>query len=93
MMIATLKLKLYIPWATSLKDKRMVVKSLCAKLRAKFGVSVAEVEELEVHRTAVLGVAYVGNSRAQLDSVMDHLLDWIENSSNAEITSVEREII
>jgi uncharacterized protein YlxP (DUF503 family) len=93
MMIATLKLKFHIPWAKSLKDKRMVVKSMCAKLRDKFSVSTAEVDGLDVMRIAVIGVAYVGNSRDTLDSVMDHILAWIENSSDAELIDIEREIL
>lgn len=42
--VLVLKIKLYAPWVHSLKEKRMVVKSLLAKIRNKFQVSVAEVE-------------------------------------------------
>ncbi|MDR2908597.1 MAG: DUF503 domain-containing protein, partial [Oscillospiraceae bacterium] len=76
MLIGTLRLKLSLSWAQSLKDKRMMVKSLCAKLRDKFLVSVAEVDELDVIKTAVIGVACVGNSTAHLDSVLDHIIVW-----------------
>jgi len=86
-------LKFDIPWANSLKDKRMVVKSLTGKLRDKFGVSVAEIEEQDTHRTAVLGVACVGNVTDQIDSVLDHMLNWIESNSQAPLTKVEREIL
>ena len=93
MRIGTLKLTFDIPWANSLKDKRMVVKSLTTKLRDKFSVSVAEIEEQDTHRTAVLGVACVGGAAAQIDSVLDHMLNWLEANSQAPLTKVEREII
>ena len=36
MMILSLKIKLHAPWVHSLKEKRMVVKSLLSKMRNKF---------------------------------------------------------
>lgn len=44
--VAVLKIKLYASWVHSLKEKRMVVKSLLAKIRNKFQVSAAEVEDM-----------------------------------------------
>lgn len=93
MLIGTLRLTFHIPWANSLKDKRMVVKSLGAKLRDKFGVSVAEVAEQDIHRTAVLGVAVVGSSMSQIDSVLDHILAWVEHGCDAPLTHVRREVL
>ena len=93
MLIGTLKLTFDIPWANSLKDKRMVVRSVSTKLRDKFGVSVAEVDAQDVHRTAVLGIACVGTATAQLDSVLDHILNWLESNSQATLMRVEREIL
>ena len=48
MKIAVLKIRLYAPWVHSLKEKRMIIKSLLAKIRNKFQVSAAEVEEQDV---------------------------------------------
>lgn len=93
MLIGTLTLTLRLPWAKSLKDKRMLVKSLCAKLHDKFGVSVAEVESHDIHKTAVLGVALVSSATDQIDSVLDHLIAWVENNCDAELTQVRREIL
>lgn len=92
MMIATAKLTLHIPWAHSLKEKRMVVKSLCAKVRNQFNVSVAEVEEQDIHQLAVLGFAAVAGDRAQADSIIDHVLSFIEGNTEGEIVSIERDI-
>ena len=45
MQIAVLTFRLHAPWVHSLKEKRMIVKSLVAKLQGKFHVSVAEIDE------------------------------------------------
>ena len=54
MMILSLKIKLHAPWVHSLKEKRMVVKSLLSKMRNKFNVAVAEVGEQDIHQTIVM---------------------------------------
>ncbi len=92
-MIAAAKLKLYMPWVHSLKEKRMVVKSICAKVRNRYNVSIAEVEEQDTHQTAVLGFAAVVGDRAQADSILDHVINYIEDNSDGELLQVERDIL
>ena len=91
MLILSLKIKLHAPWVHSLKEKRMVVKSLLSKMRNKFNVAVAEVGEQDIHQTIVIGAAIVPHS-AQADSVMEEIRYFIEESTEAEITDMEREI-
>ena len=57
MNIATISFRLHAPWVHSLKDKRMIVKSLIARLQNKFKVSAAEIEDQNVHQIIVIGVA------------------------------------
>ena len=68
MMILTITIKLHAPWVHSLKEKRMVVKSLLAKLQNKFNVSVAELDEQDIHQIIVLGLAGIVANNAQADS-------------------------
>jgi uncharacterized protein YlxP (DUF503 family) len=93
MRIGTLKIRLYAPWVHSLKEKRMVVQSLLAKLTNRFNVSAAEVEDQDVLQTVVIGIASVADSSAFLDSVMDKLIDFIESNTEAQVVSVEREVL
>jgi uncharacterized protein len=93
MLIATVKIKVHLPWVHSLKEKRMVVKSLIAKLGNKFNVSVAEIEEQNIHQIAVLGVAGIAGDAAMADSVIDHVLNFAEENTEGEIIDVEREVI
>lgn len=92
MIIETLEIRLYASWVHSLKEKRMIVKSLIAKIRNQFNVSVAEVQDQDVHQSIVLGLACVAGNTALADSIMDHVLTFIENNTEAEIIAVRREI-
>lgn len=90
--IAVLKLKLYAPWVHSLKEKRMIVKSLLAKIRNKFQVSAAEVEDQDIHQSVVIGIAAIVPHHAQADSMMDEIVRFVEQNTEAEILEEEREI-
>ena len=90
--VLVLKIKLYAPWVHSLKEKRMVVKSLLAKIRNKFQVSVAEVEMQDVHQTIVIAVAAIAAHQAQADSMEEEILRFVERRTEAEIVESETEI-
>lgn len=92
MKIAVLKLKLYAPWVHSLKEKRMIVKSLLAKLRNKFQVSAAEIKDQDIHQSIVIGAAAIVPHNAQADSLMDEIVRFVEESTEAEIVQEEREM-
>jgi uncharacterized protein YlxP (DUF503 family) len=92
MIVAAAQLKLYAPWVHSLKEKRMVVKSIIAKTQNKFPVSIAEVGEQDVHQTVHLGIACVSETVSFADSVMDKVIAFIEANTEAELIFVERQI-
>jgi len=93
MIIGTMKITLYASWVHSLKEKRMVVKSICGKTAAKFNIAISEVEDQDTHQTIVIGLACVTNDVAHCDSILDHVLHFIEDNTEAEIVSVEREMV
>ncbi len=93
MVIGTATIKIHMPWVYSLKEKRMVVKSICAKVKNQFNVSIAEVEEQDIHQIAVLAFAGIAGDKAQADSIMDHVLNFIEANTEGEVVSIERDII
>lgn len=92
MKIAVLKIKLYAPWVHSLKEKRMIVKSLLAKIRNKFQVSAAEVKDQDIHQFIVIGAAAIVPHSAQADSLMDEIVRFVEENTEAEIVQEEREL-
>ncbi|MCI8951121.1 MAG: DUF503 domain-containing protein [Lachnospiraceae bacterium] len=90
--IAVLTIKLYAPWVHSLKEKRMVVKSLLSKIRNKFQVSAAEVADQDIHQSIIIGIAAIVPHNAQADHVMDEVISFVEQTTEAEIIAEEREI-
>jgi hypothetical protein len=68
--VGVLTLELRIEHAHSLKEKRHVVKSLKDRLRNKFNVSVAEIDDMDLHNSAVLAVATVSSSRPFAEKVL-----------------------
>ena len=75
MVIGILQVELAIHHAQSLKDKRRVVASLKDRLHREHQVSVAEVDDLDSHQRAVLGVTMASNSVPHCQSTLDHLVD------------------
>ncbi len=86
MVVSTLRIKLYAPACHSLKEKRMIVKSLVQRAGNKFNISIAEVDEQDYCQTIVLGAACVSNARAQANAVLDQVMRFIEGNTEAEIT-------
>ncbi len=78
--VAYLSLELRLPGNGSLKGKRGIIKSLLARLRQEFNVSVAEVEAQDAWQRAVVGVACVSASpdyaQGLLQAVADAVTHW-----------------
>ncbi|NLL39714.1 MAG: DUF503 domain-containing protein [Clostridiales bacterium] len=91
MIITVETIKLYAPWVNSLKEKRTVVKSIIAKIKNKFNVSIAEVDSQDLHKTIILGIALVSGTKALGDSIMDKLNSYLQNITDAEIIEIFRE--
>lgn len=92
MKILVMTFRLHAPWVNSLKEKRMIVKSLKAKLQNRFHVSAAETDEQDTHRIIVIGVAAIVPHNALADSMMNELSAFVENNTEAEIIDEIREI-
>ena len=84
--------RLRAQWVHSLKEKRMIVKSLIARLQNRYHVSAAESDEQEIHQIIVIGVAAIVPHNAMADSLMDDISNFVEENTEAEILDEEREI-
>ena len=92
MRIAAMTFRLHAPWVHSLKEKRMVVKSLITQLQNRFHVSAAELDEQDAHQILVIGVAALVPHNAIADSLMEKISQFVESASEAEIWEETREI-
>lgn len=92
MRILLIRITLRASWVHSLKEKRMVIKSLIQKLKNKFNISVSEVDEQDIHQILVVGIAGGCATTAQADSTMENIISFIEENTDAEIIRIENEV-
>lgn len=92
MLVGVATIKLYASWVHSLKEKRMVTKSIISKVQNKFNASIAEVDFQDVHQTIMIGIAFVAGTASMANSTLDKIITFIEENSDAEILDIQREI-
>ena len=83
MIVAVAVLELYIEYAQSLKEKRMVVKSLRDKLRHRFEISAAEVGMQDLHQRARLAAAFVTLDDSAADAMLERIEDFVASNTDA----------
>ena len=90
MVVGVLRLTLYIPGASSLKDKRQVLRKVIDRLRSRFNVSVAEVGDNDIWQRALVGITAVANDHSFVNEVLDKCVRDVDQI--AQIINREMEI-
>ena len=80
------KIELSLSGVNSLKEKRRILKSLIAGLQNKFNVSIAEVDDNDIHRRAVIGAAIVSNKSSFGNQVIAKVIDEIRKRPDVVLT-------
>lgn len=93
MFIGVALFELHIPHAQSLKEKRMVVKSLRDKIRNRFEVSVAEVAMQELHQRARLATSVVSGDGPSIEKVLSSIERFIESNEDAGLVGWTQEVM
>ena len=94
MHIGVCKIKLRLPENLSLKGKRRVVKSITTRVRSKFNVSVAEVDDQNLWQLATLGICCLSNNKRYVNEVLSKVVDFITNGRfEVEMLDYEIEIL
>jgi len=70
MVVGLLHIEAHVPRAQSLKDKRSVVHSLKDQLRGRFNIAVAELDPNDTWQRAALGIATIGEDRADVSGLL-----------------------
>ena len=92
MKISAMRFRLYAPWVHSLKEKRMIVKSLTVRLQNHFHVSAAEIGEQDAHPFILIGAAAIVPHNAMADRLMEEITRFIGENTEAELIESAREI-
>ena len=94
MNVGICKVKLRLPDNLSLKGKRQVVKSVTARLKNKFNVSVAEVDDNVLWQLATIGICFVSNDKRFTNEVLSRVVDLVvSNQGDFEMLDYEIEIL
>jgi uncharacterized protein YlxP (DUF503 family) len=93
MIVGVLRLTFHIPHARSLKEKRGVVKRFRDRIRARYDVSIAEVDAQDLHQKAVFGVAVISSKGSICESVLEQVARAAELQEDAVLTNRETELI
>lgn len=79
MPIAYCVLDIYIPYAQSLKEKRMVLRKAQDRLRARTNFSIAEVDHQDLWQRAQLAAVTVSGDNATLERVTQQFVREAED--------------
>jgi uncharacterized protein YlxP (DUF503 family) len=93
MFVCVARLTLRIPESGSLKAKRQVLRRITDRVKARFNVAVAEVDDQDLWQKAVLGLAVVGNDRRHVDEQMEKIIHFVEEMYVAPLVSRQTEIL
>ncbi|GGJ72903.1 hypothetical protein GCM10011583_00360 [Streptomyces camponoticapitis] len=92
MYVGTLSFDLLLGDVRSLKEKRSIVRPIVAELQRKFGVSVAETGDQDLHRRAEIGLAVVSGDTGHLRDVLDRCERMVAGRPEVELLSVRRRL-
>ncbi len=93
MVVGILQVRLAIPGAASLKDKRRVVRSVKDRLHRQHQVSVAEVDRQDDCEAAVLGIALAASDVRVAQSVLDRIVDGLKNERDCVLDDHQCEVM
>jgi hypothetical protein len=94
MNVGVARVSLRLPDNLSLKGKRQVLKSITSRVRNKFDVAIAEVDDNDAWQLATIGICCISNNKRHTNQVLSRVVAFIENARfEAEILDYEIEII
>jgi uncharacterized protein YlxP (DUF503 family) len=92
--IGVAKVSLRIPENMDLKGKRMVLKSIIGRVKSRFDVAVAEVDDNDMWQLATIGVCCISNNKRHSNEVLSKVVRFIESSRfDVEILDYSTEMI
>ena len=93
MLIGICTLNLYFPDSHSLKDKRNIIKSIKARIRNKFNVSVSEIDNHDLWKNTTLGIACIGNEKRYLNDILNKVIKFIEYQNKLQLIDFKTSIL
>ena len=85
MFVGVLQIELFIPESNSLKSKRYAIRSIKDRLKNRYNVSVAEIDNTDKWQRASLGIAAVSNESRHIQSMLGKALDLVYGDHRVEV--------
>jgi uncharacterized protein YlxP (DUF503 family) len=94
MHVGVARLALHLAENSSLKGKRMVVRSVVQRVRNRFNVAVAEVDTQDAWHVATIGIVCVSDDPRHANEMLSKVVHFIEGERlDAEVGEVDTELI
>ena len=93
MEVGILQFTVRIRGSRSLKEKRRVIRSIKEKLRARYNVSVAEVDDQDLWQKGTLGLTTCGNDSKRIASELQKIVEQLRVHPEAELVDHQIEIL
>ncbi len=93
MMVGLCTVELHILDVQSLKGKRQVLSSLKTRLRNRFNISIAEIDEHDLWQKSILGIACVANETGRVNQTLDQVLNLIRANPSLELLRSQIEVL
>lgn len=90
MHIFFIQIRLTLPFAHNLKEKRMVVQSLKKRLTNTFNISVLETDDQNLWQSAVIGIVGLSSSRGNGDETIRQIIAWMDANNEGEAIVLEK---
>lgn len=87
MIVGVLEVELLLFDASSLKEKRKILRSLKDRLAGRFNASVAEVDGQDLWHRTTFAFAVVGKDGAYVSRVLQEILEFLDQDARFEITA------
>ena len=87
------KVEMIIFEASSLKEKRMVVKSIIGRIKSRFNVSVSEIGYHELWGRSEIGFACVSTQAKHANQMLDSIISFIEKDGRVEMINKKTEYV
>ncbi len=94
MHIGVCSLQFRLAESASLKDKRRVLRSITTRVRSRFNVAIAEVEDNDRWQILTLGVCCVSNDSRHANEMLSRVVSYVQSiRADAELLDYTLEII
>ena len=93
MIVGISTIEIFFPENQSLKDKRQLLKRIVEKTRARFSISIMEIDQNNLWQRAKIGFSVIGVKQDHVIKMIDNVHEYIESLYIGSIIDTKTEII